>query len=65
MLKCVTKYQQQNLLKQWKELESQTCFCVTLIQYKLTNNKIVRYENIFIQLWHVKSFYFSLLVYIL
>ena len=40
-------------------------FPCDLLQYKLTNNKMVWYENIFILLWHVKSFYFSLLVHIL
>ena len=40
-------------------------FLCDLIQYKLTNNKTIHYENICILLWHVKSLYFSLLVYIL
>ena len=40
-------------------------FLCDLNKYKLTNNKIIQYENIFILLWYVKSFYFSLLVYIL
>ena len=40
-------------------------FPCNLNTIQVNNNKMIHHENIFILLQHVKSFYFSLLVYIL